>query len=802
MPIEQIECTLDFKNIATHILTTCGHCRALILGGPPKALLRELWLAGLDASAYELAAPVRESEFRLPFSDESFDAVISFKGIELFSDASLPAMLEEVRRVTRRSLMLFIDTSWPGGDSLKVRRDWEASCFDAGFRKHPLYYRGNDYASLEHDSEQLFIPLEKLPPEALAKYPMASLREERDLHMDMLRESGSRSDAHVGRYHFAARFIRPGDAVLDAACGLGYGTYVIRSETQARSCIGIDASEYGIDYARLNFGGEATSFVQGMLPDCLMSIPDNSIDHVLCFETLEHVLDPVRVLAEFQRVLTPGGRLTCSVPHDWSDETGADPNPFHFHVYDKTRFVGELSQYFDLEHLVAQTADRVKQPGSACVWLKRPRSLTDIDIEQSTIEAEWLLAVATKSPLDGCQVPYTEQVFSNDEQRQAGNALAFARDYSNPWLIRALVSIGLRTDNTSLRERWAESVWVDHTAGPADRGAALCVLVYAALAGERDEPDDRLLDRIDDYLADVADETNLTVLRWRASLMYAGGLLALSSGRREIACRFLNGVIAAPVAQYSTTLLTKPAEAAYLLGLILVSEGRGAEAHRTWWEAFQLISASLGKRLAQGYDSRPPAFEIREMAAALSLCGRLVAAAAHGAEQHCRPSVFYDECHADSLFQIQSFWGVEAALANLRQDYLEQQSGLDEISRGKDWLESQWKVERDERGRLLEALASLQAGKDWLESQWKVERDDRGRLLEALASLQAGKDWLESQWEAQAIELDNRQQCIATQETQIARLSSDLELAREEATRLKQNMFFRVAKKLGFFSYF
>ena len=775
MPTEHIEYNLDIKNKAAQIVTACGPCRALIFGGPAKELLRELWLAGIDASAYEFSPPVRESELRLPFSDESFDTVISFNGIELISGDLLQEVLVELRRVTRRSLMLFIDTScWPVSDSLKKRRYWEASCFDAGFRKHPLYYRSNDYASLEHDGDQLFIPLEKLPQEALAKYPMASLREERDLHMDMLRESGSRSDAHVGRYHFAARFVRPGDAVLDAACGLGYGTYVIRSETQARSYIGIDASEYGIDYARLNFGGEATSFVQGMLPDCLASIPDNSIDHVLCFETLEHVLDPVRVLAEFQRVLTPGGRLTCSVPHDWSDETGADPNPFHFHVYDKARFVGELSQYFDLEHLIAQTADRVKQPGSACVWVKRPRSLSDINIDQTSIEAEWLLAVATKSPLDGRQVPYTEQVFSSDERRQAGNSLAFARDYSNPWLVRALVSIGLRTNNISLRQRWAESVWLDHTAGPVDRGAALCVLAYATLEGDSDELCDRLLDRIDDYLAGVVDVTNPTVLRWRVSLMYVGGLLALSNGRRERACRFLNGVIVAPAAQYSTTLLTKPAEAAYLLGLILVSEGRGAEAHRTWWEAFLQVSASLGKRLTEGYDSRPPAFEIREMSAALSLCGRLVAATAHGAEQHCRPSVFYDECHADSLSQIQSFWRVEDALTNLRQNLLLQQCGLDEIS----------------------------SGKDWLEAQWKEGQDERARLTEVLTSLQAGKDWLETQWNAQAKEILSGEQRLSALSAENVRLSSDLENVRKRTARLKRNVFFRVAKKLGLFSYF
>jgi chromosome segregation ATPase len=218
------------------------------------------------------------------------------------------------------------------------------------------------------------------------------------------------------------------------------------------------------------------------------------------------------------------------------------------------------------------------------------------------------------------------------------------------------------------------------------------------------------------------------------------------------------------------------------------------------------------------------------MSAALSLCGRLVAATAHGAEQHCRPSVFYDECHADSLSQIQSFWRVEDALTNLRQNLLLQQCGLDEISSGKDWLEAQWKEGQDECARLTEVLTSLQAGKDWLEAQWKEGQDERARLTEVLTSLQAGKDWLEAQWKegqdecarltevltslqagkdwletqwnAQAKEILSGEQRLSALSAENVRLSSDLENVRKRTARLKRNVFFRVAKKLGLFSYF
>lgn len=785
MSVERSEHVVDVAALATQVAMTCGPCRVLVLGRDTGPLLRALWEAGFDASDFDVEAAAVGVESRLPFAEDSFDAVVSFGGLELIDAERLRTMLAEIRRVTRRALLLFIDTALSMDDALKNRRGWEAACFDAGFRKHPLYYRGNDYAALERDGERIFVPLEKVPADAWVRYPMEALREERDLHMDMLRESGSRSDAHVGRYHFAARFIRPGDAVLDAACGLGYGTHLVRSETRARSFIGIDASEYGVDYARLNFAGEATTFLQGMLPDCLASVPDNSVDHVLCFETLEHVEDPVRLLAEFHRVLTPGGRLSCSVPHDWSDESGEDPNPFHFHVYDKARFLSELGRYFDLERLVAQTADRVKQPGGACAWLKRPRSLRDIPVEQDEIEAEWLLAVATKSPLDGRQVPYREHVFSPDEQCEAGNALAFARDYANPWLIRAMVSIGLRTDNASLRAKWAEAVWRDATAGEADRGAALCVLAYANLADGCALPSATLLDCIDGHIIDERDALNPTVLRWRVSLLHVGGLLALAGGRRDRARGYFERVLAAPVASYSATLLTKPAEAAYLLGVMLAAEGRGSEAQRIWWDAFQRILAALGERLTRGYTSRPPVFEVRELATALSLCGRLLAAAAHGGSLAHRSGVFYDECHADSVFQSRTLGELERLLANLRRDFLDQQTGLEELSLGKGWLEQQWSAlqhevrlrddglahltgakawletqtaglqaelvrQRETSDKALEACQKeasvLEVGKAWLEVQWRGSEAERSRLLEALAELEEGKGWLERQW--------------------------------------------------------
>jgi len=856
------------EDTADQILTVCGIGRTLDVGSGDGALVEALLRKNVDAYGLDVSEAAvsrcnqripgrffHGSVFALPFEDASFQTVVCTFCMEQFAPTDVPSALKEVWRVSDRFFFLKVAIDQDSGEhenlTVEGRSWWEAQCFEAGFRKHPAYYRINPYDSLNHDGWQITILLEKIPADVLLSCPLASLREERDLHMDMLRESGSRSDAHVGRYHFATKFVRPGDTVLDAACGLGYGTHVVHSLTKARSFISIDGSEYAVDYAQLSFGGETLEFRQGLLPDCLVNIPSNSVDHILCFETLEHVQDPIGLLAEFHRVLTPGGRITCSVPNDWSDETGNDPNPFHLHVYNKARFLGELEQFFDIEHLVAQTADRVKKTGGGCVWLKRPRALSYVTEDQSDIEAEWLLAVATKSPLGGNLVAYREQVFSPDELESAGHALAFARDYANPWLVRSLVSIGLRTENAALRKRWAMGVLDEPGAGAADRGAALCVIAYAESAKVSSAPVALLLEMVESYLSATDGDANSSVLRWRVSLMYVGGLLALASGHREAALRLFKSVVAAPAEKYSATLLTKPAEAAYLLGMLLAAEGKTNDAHQVWWDAFKRVSRCLGERLAEGYELRPPPFEVREMASALSLCGRLVAAAANAPELNRRPSVFYDETHADSVFQTQLLRATEERLSNLNRDLLLQKSGFDDLERGKGWLELQWNASEAERSRLQEALTSMQSGKDWLEAQWRASEAERSRLQEALTSLQSskdwlevqwraseverlklqealtslqsGKDWLESQWKSHLAELDVNQQRIEAQRVEISELAgrladaearldtlsvnnasmtADLIEAMDKAVRLKRSRVFRFAKKLGFFDFF
>jgi SAM-dependent methyltransferase len=63
-----------------------------------------------------------------------------------------------------------------------------------------------------------------------------------------------------------------------------------------------------------------------------LTFADESVGTVLCFETLEHVADPIRAVGELHRILRPGGVLAISSVMFF---------PIHAHPWDFWRFTPE-----------------------------------------------------------------------------------------------------------------------------------------------------------------------------------------------------------------------------------------------------------------------------------------------------------------------------------------------------------------------------------------------------------------------------------------------------------------------------
>ncbi|TDJ58098.1 MAG: methyltransferase domain-containing protein, partial [Planctomycetota bacterium] len=215
---------------------------------------------------------------------------------------SMALVVEATRPAAHAESQPRVDVTVSTADGMD-RSWWDRTYFQAGFRKHPATLQRVGYEALESEGTRIRIVYERIPADALRQYPLESLAAERDLHMDMLRETGRRSDAHLARYALAAELAGDGDVVVDASCGLGYGAAILCEGTGVQRVIGIDISRYAVEYAQASYRSQdRISFRLGDATD-LGFLDDDSVDMFVSFETLEHLREPRRLLAEACRVL-------------------------------------------------------------------------------------------------------------------------------------------------------------------------------------------------------------------------------------------------------------------------------------------------------------------------------------------------------------------------------------------------------------------------------------------------------------------------------------------------------------------
>ena len=400
----------DPDAIARQIEELCSRGSLLDVGCGMGLLVNTLVARGVDAHGLDASSrPVEEgnrklagrfhqgSILALPFPADSFDTVSSTDCLEHIAEADVPVALKELHRVARRFVFIQLATK-PDRDGrwhlcVHDRAWWELQFFKAGFRKHPLSQLAVSYETLENEGWQITLVFEKIPTAALAAYPLASLQAERDLHMDMLREPGRRSDAHLARYILAREYLPKDGLVIDAACGLGYGSAILGQSNAAVKVVGIDTGDFAIPYAEANFCRYLPnlSFRKGDVCD-LSAFTDASVELVVSFETVEHLREPALFLKEVRRVLKPGGRFICSVPNLWVDETGKDPNPWHFHVFDFPKLAGLCAECFYPEGVYRQTA------GGGMKLPNAPRRLRKMNLPITSGQdvAEWWLLAGEK----------------------------------------------------------------------------------------------------------------------------------------------------------------------------------------------------------------------------------------------------------------------------------------------------------------------------------------------------------------------------------------------------------------------
>lgn len=169
---------------------------------------------------------------------------------------------------------------------------------------------------------------------------------------------------HLKRYEFARPYAE-GKDVLDAGCGVGYGTAYLAE--RARRAVGVDLSGEAIDYARRRYGAHNVRYEIGDLLE--LPFADGSFDVVCSFETIEHLDEPERFVAEARRVLRSNGVLIASTPQVLRTDERPD-NPFHEREYAAG----------DFEQLFRRSFGRVELLGQRRRQTARHRALQRVDV--------------------------------------------------------------------------------------------------------------------------------------------------------------------------------------------------------------------------------------------------------------------------------------------------------------------------------------------------------------------------------------------------------------------------------------
>ncbi|MGA9351657.1 MAG: methyltransferase domain-containing protein, partial [Anaerolineae bacterium] len=144
---------------------------------------------------------------------------------------------------------------------------------------------------------------------------------------------------HIVRYLFATRFVG-GKRVLDVASGVGYGADLLSSAGGAE-VVALDRSPEAVRYGKKHHSGFRPTYVLGDVQS--LPFQNAQFDVVVSFETIEHVSDYQRFLAEVKRALRPDGLFIVSTPNRGVYVEG---NPFHTKEFTFDEFEEALAGHF------------------------------------------------------------------------------------------------------------------------------------------------------------------------------------------------------------------------------------------------------------------------------------------------------------------------------------------------------------------------------------------------------------------------------------------------------------------------
>ncbi|MDR4468488.1 MAG: methyltransferase domain-containing protein [Nitrospira sp.] len=126
---------------------------------------------------------------------------------------------------------------------------------------------------------------------------------------------------------FFAPYLPEAQDVLDVGCGPGTITVGMASQIKTGTVWGIDTNVAQIEQAQESAAAQQIGNAHFQVGSCYaLPFEDASFDRVFCHALLEHLATPHKALAEYFRVLKPGGIVGVCSP-DWDGLLLAPASP-------------------------------------------------------------------------------------------------------------------------------------------------------------------------------------------------------------------------------------------------------------------------------------------------------------------------------------------------------------------------------------------------------------------------------------------------------------------------------------------
>jgi SAM-dependent methyltransferase len=187
---------------------------------------------------------------------------------------------------------------------------------------------------------------------------------------------------HRARYHWAAPHVGHAD-VLDVACGSGLGAPVLVA-AGARQVLGVEVS---MEALRVASTVRSDRFLPAQADGTQIPTRDRAFAVITSFETVEHIHEDHRFVAELARVLRDDGVLLLSTPNALHTKpvNGIPANPFHVREYTPQALESLLTTAFGDVRLRAQRPVAEHRP---CPYWEAPAAQGS-DLRTRLVAASW-----------------------------------------------------------------------------------------------------------------------------------------------------------------------------------------------------------------------------------------------------------------------------------------------------------------------------------------------------------------------------------------------------------------------------